>query len=238
MIWSTWSKDLGQRALTQAYSAICAHCMGKLHGRDYTYCRASDQKRQKRHCHCFRQRSSRFLTSQPDRLAIIRQENDIKATLRKKLLVKIFHRASELLLNCSCFRMVAKPSPPPSCSPAPPTRALMGAVGQWLPGPAAWPLLHHHLLVAGRGLAARAHPAPLPAGPIHPHCLLPDADRRLRGRGRHAPQSCRLLLSLGLADLGHPIWLSRRLNGTTVSVPAWSYLTCRIGWQLSVKRTR
>ena len=49
--------------------------------------------------------------------------------------------------------------------------------------------LRPSLLVASRGLA-RAHPAPMPAGGrVHPRRRLPDADRRLRGRGRHAPRS-------------------------------------------------
>ena len=211
--------------------------MGTLHGRDYTYCRASDQKRQERHCHYFRRRSRRVRSRRPDRLAVIRQENEIKVTVREKSLVKIFHRASELLLNCFCFLMVAKPSPPPPpfCGPAAPTPARMGGGGR---DPAAGPRLRHPLLVAGRGLAARARLAPLPAGPIHQRRRLPDADRRLRGRGRHAPRSCRLRLSLGLADPGRPIWLSRCWNGTTVSFPAGSDPAGRTSWQLSVKRTR
>ena len=80
--------------------------MGTLHGRDYTYCRASDQKRQERHCHYFRRRSRRVRSRRPDKLAVIRQKNEIKATVRKKSLVKIFHHASELLLMCFCFLMV------------------------------------------------------------------------------------------------------------------------------------
>ena len=104
-------------------------------------------------------------------------------------------------------------------------------------GPAAGPRLRHPLLVAGRGLAARARPAPLPTSPVHPRRRLPSACRRLRGRGGHAPRSGHLRLALGLADQGRPLWLSPCRNGTTVSVPAGSYPAGRIGWQLSVKRT-
>ena len=72
----------------------------------------------------------------------------------------------------------------------------------------AGPRLRHPLLVAGRGLAARAHPTPLPAGPVHPRRRrtrrLTNADSRLRERGRYAPRSCHLRLSLGLADPGSP----------------------------------
>ena len=81
-------------------------------------------------------------------------------------------------------------------------------------------------------------PAPLPAGPVHPRRRLPSAGRRLRGRGGHAPRSCHLRLALGLADPSRPLRLSRRRNGTTVSVPAGSDPAGRVGWQLSVKRTR
>ena len=110
--------------------------MGTLHGRDYTYCRASDQKRQERHCHYFRRRSRRVRSRRPDRLAVIRQENEIKVTVREKSLVKIFHRASELLLNCFCFLMVAKPSPPPPPSAAPPPQPPPGwAVAAAIPPP-------------------------------------------------------------------------------------------------------
>ena len=42
------------------------------------------------------------------------------------------------------------------------------------------------------------------AGPVHPSRRLPDADRRLRGRGRHAPRSGHLRLSLGLAGPAAP----------------------------------
>ena len=112
---------------------------------------------------------------------------------------------------------------------------MMGGGGR---GPAAGPRLRPPLLVAGRGLAARARPAPLPAGPVHPRRRLPSAGRRLRGRGGHAPRSCHLRLALGLADPSRPLRLSRRRNGTTVSVPAGSDPAGRIGWQLSVKRTR
>ena len=88
------------------------------------------------------------------------------------------------------------------------------------------------LLVAGRGLAARAPPAPLPAGPVHPRRRLPDTNRRLRGRGRQAPQPGHLRLALGLADPGRPLRLSRRRNVTTVSVPAGCDLAGRIGYPL------
>ena len=57
-----------------------------------------------------------------------------------------------------------------------------------------------------------------PAGPVHPRRRLPDTYRRLRGPGRHAARSGHLRLSLGLADPGRPLRLSRRRNGTTVSV--------------------
>ena len=68
-------------------------------------------------------------------------------------------------------------------------------------GPAARPRLRHPLLVAGRGLASRAPPAPLWAGPVHPRRRLPHPDCRLRWRGRHrdAPRSGHLRLALGLA---------------------------------------
>ena len=87
-------------------------------------------------------------------------------------------------------------------------------------GPAAGPRLCHPLLVAGRGLAALAPPAPLPVGPVHPRRRLQDTNSSLCWRGRHAPRSGHLRLALGLADPGSPLRLSRHLNGTTVSVPA------------------
>ena len=112
--------------------------------------------------------------------------------------------------------------------PRPSTPVRIGCGGR---GPAgrSGPDLYSALLysswpvVAGRGLAARANPAPLPAGPVHPRRRLPDADRRLRGRGRHAPRSGHLLVrlsgSLVLADPGRPraLRLSRRRDGVTVT---------------------
>ena len=116
--------------------------------------------------------------------------------------------------------------------------------GVWRPRRAAGPRLRPPLLVSGRGLAARAHPAPLPARPVNLRRRLPDADRGLRGRGRHAPRPGRLRLSLGLADPGSPLRLSRCRNGTTVKLRRQRYLRVtgfnpagRIGCQLSVRRT-
>ena len=44
LFWSTWSRARGQDSAT---------CAGLAHGRDYSYCRASEQKRQNRLGHCF-----------------------------------------------------------------------------------------------------------------------------------------------------------------------------------------
>ena len=74
---------------------------------------------------------------------------------------------------------------------------------------------------SGASGAAAGGPGP---GPAHPRRRLPDADRCLRGRGRHAPRlgsghlRSRLRLAPGLAaDPGRTLRLSRRPNGTTPS---------------------
>ena len=46
---------------------------------------------------------------------------------------------------------------------------------------AAGPQLRPPVMVAGRGLAALAHPAPLPAGPVHTRRQLPDGDSAFAG---------------------------------------------------------
>ena len=124
---------------------------------------------------------------------------------------------------------------PHCCGPAPRTPARMGCGGR---GPAG-PPLRPPVLVTGRGLAARAHPAVLPAGPVHPRRRLPDADRQVRERDQHAPpsRSDRQRLLLGLADPGRSLRLSRRRNGTTISVLSRADPAGRIGCKLPLRKT-
>ena len=110
----------------------------------------------------------------------------------------------------------APPAPPPS-----PVRPQPRPDGLWRPRthqPSAPPCS-----IGGRTRAGSSGASGAAAGvPPSPTSSATDADRRLRGRGRHAPRSGHLRLWLGLADPGHPLLLSRRRNGTTVSVPARS----------------
>ena len=137
------------------------------------------------------------------------QSRELAYNYYKEQQKSVVNKSFLVLLNCFCLPKVAKvssrlgggrrTSAPPSCNGGRTRTGSSGASGTAAGGPRS-----HTSSATGRRL-------------------------RLRGRlgGRHAPRRSGHLRLSG-ADPGRPIRLSRRRNGTTVSVPAGS-------GQLSVK---